>query len=77
MEHNKEQIIKSLKTCSDRLGKCEDCIYFTESFDKCHNLLCKDALKVIKELSTENQNLKSTLEEVTDLVTQISNCIGG
>lgn len=75
MNVNKENVIKSLKACSDRFGKCESCIYSEMGLTRCINHLCENALKIIAEFQAENNDLKSKLNEVTDLVAELSDCL--
>ena len=77
MKPSNEQVIKSLKTCIDRSCECKDCIHSEKSFDKCYISLCIDALRVIRDLSNENKDLKLELEEVNDWISQLPKCIGG
>ena len=75
MELNREQIIKALECCikAESWGDCEElgcpahtkqgCYFYLRTDDDYENIidieLCKDALSVIKELTEENERLKS------------------
>ena len=59
MELNREQIIKSLECCE--LGDCYPCIYRMTESGVCQDMLCKEALELIKELTEENESLSQSL----------------
>ena len=80
MELNREQIIKALECCikAESWGDCEDlgcpahtkqgCYFYLRTDDDYENTiyieLCKDALSLIKELTEENERLRSKGEWV-------------
>lgn len=56
MELNREQLIKGLESCTNR--SCGvDCPYYEAEL--CQDAIMRDALSLIKELTEENERLKS------------------
>ena len=69
MELNREQIIKALECChSSAIADCKHCTYRGKADDEedlgitCLNVLLKDTLALIKELTEENERLRKNLE---------------
>ena len=60
MELNREQIIKALECCTVGIGtECEKCPYMRTAY--CNDVLKKDILCYIKELTEDNEYLKTQL----------------
>lgn len=63
MELNREQIIKALECISGELIKCKECAYFNNSsiepYPICRERAANAAISIIKELTEENERLKS------------------
>ena len=50
-----EKVIKGLETCYGRPLKCENCPY-RDVERNCHDVLCLDALALLKEQKARNKN---------------------
>lgn len=62
MELNREQIIKALECCGTNDKSCSSCP-LAKDYSPCSKTMADNALSLIKELTEENQRLRSELEE--------------
>lgn len=63
MELNREQIIKALECCTVGIGtECEKCPYMRTAY--CNDVLKKDILSYIKELTQANEQLSESYDHL-------------
>ena len=64
---DREKVIKGLETCYCPLLKCENCPYHDLPDEQsCNDVLCLDALTLLKEQEKETKALRLLVEWATD-----------
>lgn len=73
MELKRDEIIKALECCQIRHieKNCDECYYHRWLEPTCRGVLCEDALALIKELTEENERLRTRNEALVQALPTI------